>query len=123
MQIVPVGEQLLIEARVSPSDIAFVAVGDSAVVKVTAYDFSIYGGLLGTVVQVSADSIYDEVEREAYYSVIIETDGAAFERAGQVLPIVPGMICEVEVLTGRRTILNYLLRPISRAFDRALTER
>ena len=73
--------------------------------------------------QVSADSIYDEVEREAYYAVIVETDGAAFERGGQTLPIVPGMICEVEVLTGRRTILSYLLKPVSRAFDRALTER
>jgi len=123
MQIVPIGEKLLIEARVSPSDIAFVAVGDPATVKVTAYDFSIYGGLDGVVTQVSADSIYDEVERVAYYAVIIETENNAFERGGQSLPIVPGMICEVEVLTGRRTILSYLLKPVSRAFDRALTER
>lgn len=123
MQIVPIGEKLLIEARVDPSDIAFIAVGDPAIVKVTAYDFSIYGGLDGVVTQVSADSIYDEVERVAYYSVIIETDTNAFERGGQSLPIVPGMICEVEVLTGRRTILSYLLKPVSRAFDRAMTER
>lgn len=123
MQIVPVGDKLLVEARVAPSDIAFIKVGDRAVVKVTAYDFSIYGGLEGVVQQVSADSIFDEVEREAYYTVLIETDAAAIERAGQKLPIVPGMICEVEILTGRRTILSYLLKPVAKAFDRALTER
>ncbi|GMN03941.1 HlyD family type I secretion periplasmic adaptor subunit [Erythrobacter sp. MTPC3] len=123
MQIVPVGEKLLVEARVAPSDIAFIKVGDRANVKVTAYDFSVYGGLQGVVQQVSADSIFDEVEREAYYTVLVETDEAAIERAGQMLPIVPGMICDVEILTGRRTILSYLLKPVSKAFDRALTER
>ena len=123
MQIVPVGEKLLIEARVAPSDIAFIKVGDPAIVKVTAYDFSIYGGLDGTVQQVSADSIFDEVEREAYYTVLIETDSSSFERSGQSFPIVPGMICDVEILTGRRTILSYLLKPVAKAFDRALTER
>nr|WP_298929926.1 HlyD family type I secretion periplasmic adaptor subunit [uncultured Erythrobacter sp.] len=123
MQIVPVGDKLLVEARVAPSDIAFIKVGDRAIVKVTAYDFSIYGGLDGVVQQISADSIFDEVEREAYYTVLVETDRAAIERAGQLLPIVPGMICDVEILTGRRTILSYLLKPVSKAFDRALTER
>ena len=123
MQIVPVGDKLLIETRVAPSDIAFIKVGDRAVVKVTAYDFSIYGGLEGVVQQVSADSIFDEVEREAYYTVLIETDRAAIERGGQRLPIVPGMICDVEILTGRRTILSYLFKPVLKAFDRALTER
>lgn len=123
MQIVPVGEKLLVETRVAPSDIAFIKVGDRAIVKVTAYDFSIYGGIDGVVQQVSADSIFDEVEREAYYTVVIETDNAFIERAGQSFPIVPGMICDVEILTGRRTILSYLLKPVSKAFDRALTER
>jgi membrane fusion protein, adhesin transport system len=123
MQIVPVGDRLLVEARVAPSDIAFIKVGDAAIVKVTAYDFSIYGGLQGKVQQVSADSIYDEVEREAYYTVLIETDDAFITRSGQSFPIVPGMICDVEILTGRRTILSYLLKPVAKAFDRALTER
>ncbi|MEM6827811.1 MAG: HlyD family efflux transporter periplasmic adaptor subunit, partial [Pseudomonadota bacterium] len=123
MQIVPIGEKLLIEARVAPSDIAFIAVGDRANVKVTAYDFSIYGGLNGIVQQVSADSIFDEVEREAYYTVLIETDQSAIERGEQSLPIVPGMICDVEILTGRRTILSYLMKPVTKAFDRALTEQ
>ncbi len=123
MQVVPIGEKLLVEARVAPSDIAFIKVGDPANVKVTAYDFSIYGGLDGTVQQVSADSVFDEVEREAYYTVLIETDEAFITRGGQTFPIVPGMICDVEILTGRRTILSYLLKPVSKAFDRALTER
>lgn len=123
MQIVPVGDKLLIEARISPSDRAFVKVGDRANVKVTAYDFSIYGGLKGRVAQVSADSIFDEVEREAYYAVIIETDRAFIEKGGVRLPIVPGMICDVEVLTARRSVLSYLFKPVNRAFDRALTER
>lgn len=123
MQIVPVGDRLLVEARVEPSDIAFIKVGDPAVVKVTAYDFSIYGGLQGRVQQVSADSIFDEVDRKAYYTVLIETDDAYIRRGGRSFPIVPGMICDVEILTGRRSILSYLLKPIAKAFDRAMTER
>lgn len=123
MQIVPVGDKLLIEARISPSDRAFVKVGDKANVKVTAYDFSIYGGMRGTVVQVSADSIFDEVEREAYYAVVIETDRAFIEKGGVRLPIVPGMVCDVEILTARRSVLSYLFKPVNRAFERAMTER
>ena len=91
--------------------------------KVTAYDFSIFGGLRGRVQQISADSIFDEVERKAYYRVLIETDRSYISRGGQRLPIVPGMICDVEILTGSRSILSYLLKPVSKAFDEALTER
>ncbi|SKB96207.1 HlyD family type I secretion periplasmic adaptor subunit [Sphingopyxis flava] len=123
MQVVPIGDKLLIEARIAPSDIAFIKVGDRANVKVTAYDFSIFGGLSGTVQQVSADSIFDEVERQAYYTVLIETDRSYIMRSGQRLPIVPGMICDVEILTGRKSILSYLLKPVSKAFNEALTER
>jgi adhesin transport system membrane fusion protein len=123
MQIVPVGDKLLVEARIAPRDIAFIKVGDPANVKVTAYDFSIYGGLRGRVQQVSADSIFDEAERQAYYTVLIETDRSYIARSGQRLPILPGMICDVEVLTGRRSILSYLLKPVNKAFDEALTER
>ncbi len=123
MQVVPVGDKLLVEARVRPSDIAFIKIGDRANVKVTAYDFSIYGGLSGKVQQISADSIYDEVEREAYYLVLVETDKAFIERAGQRLPIVPGMICDVEIITGQKSILTYLLKPVAKAFNEALTER
>lgn len=123
MQIVPVGEKLLVEARVAPKDIAFIKVGDRAMVKITAYDFSTYGGLIGRVQQVSADSVYDEVEREAYYTVLVETDRSFLTRGKQRLPIVPGMICDVEIITGSKTVLSYLLKPVSRALDVALTER
>lgn len=123
MQIVPVGEKLLIEARVTPKDIAFIKVGDRANVKVTAYDFSIYGGLNGRVHNISADSIYDEVERQAYYTVLVETDHSYIVKGGQRLPIMPGMICDVEIITGSKSILTYLLKPVLKAFGEALTER
>lgn len=123
MQIVPVGDKLLVEARIEPSDRAFIKIGDPANVKVTAYDFSIYGGLRGRVQQVSADSIYDEAERKAFYTVVVETDRSYITKNGQRLPIVPGMICDVEIITGRHSILAYLFKPINKAFDRALTER
>ena len=123
MQIVPQGDKLLVEARVTPKDIAFIKVGDRATVKVTAYDFSIYGGLSGQVKNISADSIYDEVERQAYYIVVIETDRSFIEKSGRKLPIMPGMICDVEIITGRKSILSYLFKPVLKAFDEALTER
>lgn len=123
MQIVPQGDKLLIETRVTPKDIAFIKVGDRATVKVTAYDFSIYGGLSGQVRNISADSIYDETERQAYYIVVIETDRSFIEKNGRQLPIMPGMICDVEIITGRKSILSYLFKPVLKAFDEALTER
>lgn len=123
MQVVPVGDKLLVEARVTPKDIAFIKVGDAANVKVTAYDFSIYGGLSGKVRNISADSIYDEVERQAYYNVLVETDRAFLVKNGRRLPIMPGMICDVEIITGSKSVLSYLLKPVLRAFDEALTER
>lgn len=123
MQVVPVGDRLLVEARISPRDIGFVKVGDRANVKVTAYDFATYGGLPGKVVEVSADSIYDELERENYYRVLIETNRSFIEKDGQRFAIVPGMITDVEIITGAKSILSYLLKPVSRAFDTALSEK
>lgn len=123
MQIVPVGDKLLVEARVTPSDIAFIKIGDPAMVKVTAYDFSTYGGLRGKVQQIAADSVYDEAERQAYYIVLVETDRAYIEKGGQRFPILPGMICDVEVITGSRSILSYLFKPIGKALGEAMTER
>lgn len=123
MQIVPQGDKLLIETRVTPKDIAFLKVGDPAVVKVTAYDFSIYGGLDGKVTNISADSIYDEVERQAYYIVMVETDRAFIEKNGRKLPIMPGMVCDVEIITGSKSILSYLFKPVLKALGQAMTER
>jgi adhesin transport system membrane fusion protein len=123
MQVIPIGEKLLIEARISPKDIAFIKVGDRANVKVTAYDFSTYGGLTGRVEQVSADSIYDDAERQAYYTVLVETEQSYISRGAQRLPIVPGMICDVEIITGRKSVLSYLINPITRGLESSLRER
>jgi len=123
MEVVPLGDKLLVETRVKPSDIAFIKVGDRALVKVTAYDFSTYGGLDGRVVQVSADSIYDENEKQAYFTVIVETDKAYLTARGVRLPITPGMMTDTQIITGRKSILTYLLKPVLKARSEALRER
>jgi adhesin transport system membrane fusion protein len=123
MEVVPLGDKLLVETRVKPSDIAFIRVGDRALVKVTAYDFSTYGGLDGRVVQVSADSIYDENEKQAYFTVIVETHKAYLTARGVRLPITPGMMTDTQIITGRKSILTYLLKPVLKARSEALRER
>jgi adhesin transport system membrane fusion protein len=123
MEVVPMGDKLLVETRVKPSDIAFIKVGDKAMVRVTAYDFSTYGGLEGRVVQVSADSIYDEKEKEAYFTVIVETDRAYLTAGARRLPITPGMMTDTQIITGRKSVLSYLLKPLSKAKNEALRER
>ena len=123
MEVVPLGDKLLVETRVKPGDIAFIKVGDRALVKVTAYDFSIYGGLEGRVVQVSADSIYDEKERQAYFTVIVETDKSYLMSLGHPLPITPGMMTNTQIITGRKSVLTYLLKPALKASGEALRER
>ena len=123
MEVVPVGEKLLVETRVKPSDIAFIKVGDKALVRVSAYDFSIYGGLDGKVVQVSADSIYDEATKEAYFNVIVETERSYLSSQGRRLPITPGMMTDTQIITGRKSVLSYLLKPVLKARSEALRER
>jgi adhesin transport system membrane fusion protein len=123
MEVVPMGDKLLVETRVRPSDIAFIKVGDKALVKVTAYDFSIYGGLEGRVVQVSADSIYDENEKQAFFTVIVETNKSYLMASGHRLPITPGMMTDTQIITGRKSVLTYLLKPVLKARSDALHER
>ena len=123
MEVVPMGDKLLVETRVTPKDIAFIKVGDKALVKVTAYDFSSYGGLDGRVVQVSADSIYDEATREAYFNVIVETTRAYLDAGGRRLPITPGMMTDTQIITGQKSVLSYLLKPVMKARSDALRER
>jgi adhesin transport system membrane fusion protein len=123
MEVVPMGEKLLVETRVKPSDIAFIKVGDKALVKVTAYDFSTYGGLDGRVVQVSADSVYDDKEKEAYFTVIVETGRSYLMSQGRMLPITPGMMTDTQIITGRKSVLSYLLKPMLKARSEALRER
>src|SRR5689334_16761575 len=123
MEIVPAGDKLLVESRVRPSDIAFIKVGDKALVKVTAYDFSIYGGLDGRVVQISPDAIYDEQEKQPYFTVIVETDKNYLMASGRQLPITPGMMTDTQIITGYKSVLTYLLKPVLKARSDALHER
>mgnify|MGYP003575424235 CR=1 FL=1 len=124
MEIIPLDDQLMIEARMSPRDIAFIRPGQRATVKITAYDYSIYGGLDGRVTTISPDTIRDEVKPEIYYyRVFIRAKADALvNKAGKHFPIVPGMIATVDVHTGQKSVLEYLLKPLNRARE-ALRER
>lgn len=124
MSIVPLDDKLLIEARISPRDIAFIHPGQDAMVKVTAYDYAIYGGLHGKVTVISPDTIQDEVKRDVYYyRVYIRTDADHLtNKRGKVFPISPGMITTVDIHTGDKTILDYLIKPLNRGRE-ALRER
>lgn len=123
MEIVPSEDQLLIEAKITPKDIAFLHTGLPAVVKVTAYDFTRYGGLKGTVEHISADTTQDE-EGNSFYLIRVRTEESSLVKDdGTQMPIIPGMLTSVDVITGQRSILEYLLNPILRAKDTALRER
>jgi adhesin transport system membrane fusion protein len=123
MEIVPIEDTLLVEAQVRPSDIAFMYPNQKAVIKITAYDFSIYGGLDAVVEQISADSIEDKEKGESFFRVYLRTDKNYLGTAEDPLPIIPGMTASVDVLTGEKTVLEYLMKPILRARDSALRER
>ncbi|AZO65919.1 HlyD family type I secretion periplasmic adaptor subunit [Mesorhizobium sp. M6A.T.Cr.TU.016.01.1.1] len=121
--IVPTSETLLVEARVSPRDVAFIRPDQEALIKVTAYDFSIFGGIEGKVSNITADSLVDEKTGEPFYQVRVATDKSTLERDGKAYSIIPGMICSVDIKTGRKTILSYLLKPINKARQEAMSER
>lgn len=120
IELVPSDDALLLEARVLPRDIAFLRPGQKALVKFTAYDFAVYGGLDATLEQISADSVVDE-KGNAYFVVRVRTLSNTI--GPQKLPIIPGMVAEVDILTGKKTVLSYLLKPILRAKAKAMTER
>lgn len=124
MDIVPLDDNLLIEARLSPRDIAFIHPQQEAMVKITAYDYAIYGGLHGVVETISPDTIQDEIKPEVfYYRVFIRTDVDYLQNeAGRRFSIVPGMISTVDIKTGEKTIMDYLIKPFNRAKE-ALRER
>jgi len=122
MEIVPLDDSLIVEARVRPADIAYLRPDQKAVIKVSAYDFSIYGGLTAKLVRISADTIRDE-EGESFYHVYLRTEENALHHRGETLPIIPGMTVTAEILTGEKSVLDYLLKPILKAKDSALRER
>jgi adhesin transport system membrane fusion protein len=129
MQIVPLGDDLLIETKVKPSDIAFLKPGLDAIVKIDAYDYSIYGVMRGQVVYISADTLIEENKSNAnndqtYYRVHIKTKGKEFSsKPMQNLAIQPGMTVTAEIITGKHTVLSYITKPITKTFRSALTER
>lgn len=124
MTIVPLDEKLLVEARISPRDIAFIRPDQEALVKITAYDYSIYGGLNGKVAMISPDTIRDEVKQDQfYYRVYIRTDSDKLNNnAGQEFNITPGMVATVDIRTGSKTVMDYLIKPFNKAKE-ALQER
>jgi membrane fusion protein, adhesin transport system len=125
VEIVPLDDTLLIEAKIRPRDIAFLHPGQKATVKITAYDFSIYGGLDADLERISADTIRDDETRdgERFFRVYLRTKTNSLLHQGKELPIIPGMTATVEILTGKKTVLDYLLKPLLKARDQALRER
>ena len=125
IEVVPLDDTLLIEAKIRPADIGFIHPGQKAVVKITAYDFSIYGGLEGEVEQISADTIIDENDKknESYYVIRVRTYKNHLGTAQKPLPIIPGMLATVDILTGKKSVLDYILKPIIKAKHSALRER
>ena len=119
VEVVPLEDNLLLEARVQPRDIAFLRPGQKTVVKFTAYDFSIYGGLEGKLEHIGADTVVDE-KGNAFYIVRVRTNKSTL---GDNLPVIPGMVAEVDIVTGEKSVLTYLLKPVLRAKARAFTER
>jgi adhesin transport system membrane fusion protein len=122
VEIVPTEGTLLIEAKIKPSDIAFLRPDQKAKVKFTAYDYTIYGGLDAKLENIGADSITDE-KGISYYLVKLRTDRSYLGPKEKPLPIIPGMVATVDILTGKKTVLSYLLKPVLRAKHMALRER
>lgn len=124
LTLVPMNDDMLIEARISPRDVAFIHPGQPALVKITAYDYAIYGGLPGEVTMISPDSIQDDVKRDIYYyRVYIRTKTNYLEnKQKQRFPIFPGMVATVDIKTGSRTVLDYLIKPLNKV-NEALRER
>lgn len=119
IEVVPLDDTLLLEVRIRPKDIAFLVPGQRAMVKFTAYDFVVYGGLDGVVEHIGADTVMDE-EGNPFYEVLVRTNESGL---AEDKPIIPGMTVEVDILTGKKTVLAYLMKPVLRAKQYAMTER
>jgi adhesin transport system membrane fusion protein len=122
MEIVPLEGNLLVEAHVRPADIAFLRPDQDAQVKLTAYDFAVYGGLPAKLEHISADTITDE-NGDSFYLIKVRTERSYLGPEDNPLRIIPGMTAVVDILTGEKSILDYLLKPVLRAKERALRER
>jgi adhesin transport system membrane fusion protein len=123
VEVVPLDDTLLVEARIRPQDIAFLHPGQEAVVKFTAYDYTIYGGLKAKLEQIGADTIQDEDKKNTYYVITLRTEKSHLGTDDKPLLIIPGMVASVDIITGKKSVLSYLLKPIIRARAEALHER
>ncbi|AZF13649.1 MULTISPECIES: HlyD family type I secretion periplasmic adaptor subunit [unclassified Pseudomonas] len=123
VEIVPLNDTLLVEAKIRPQDIAFLHPGQEAVVKFTAYDYTIYGGLKAKLERIGADTITDEDKKTTYYMITLRTDRSHLGTDEKPLLIIPGMVASVDIITGKKSILSYLLKPIIKARAEALHER
>lgn len=119
VEVVPLDDALILEVQITPKDIGFLRPGQEATVKFSAYDYSIYGGLPADVIHIGADSVLDE-KGNAFYHIRVRTHKPSL---GPGLPIIPGMVAQVDILTGKKTVLSYLLKPVLRAKSNAMTER
>lgn len=131
MEIVPLDDKLIVQAYISPKDVAFIRLGQTAIVKISAYDYAIYGGIEGTVTLISPDTLQDDRRPselklnpdQAYYRVLVETTtNNISDKTGRKLPITPGMTAQVDIKTGQKTVFQYLIKPITR-MKQALQER
>lgn len=122
MEIVPLNDTLLVEAKIKPADIAFISPNQEAIIKITAYDFSIYGGLKAQVENISADTTTDQ-EGNSFYKVLLRTPVTSLHHKGKELPIISGMTASVDILTGQKSVFDYLMKPILKAKNEALRER
>ncbi|OHD98593.1 MAG: hemolysin secretion protein D [Sulfurimonas sp. RIFCSPLOWO2_12_FULL_36_74] len=123
IEIVPTQDNLLVEAKIRPADIAFLFPGQRAIVKFSAYDFAIYGSLEGTVTHISADTIINDTDKQSYYLVRIKTDKNYLGNEEKKLNVMVGMTADADIITGKKTVLDYILKPILRARENVLSER
>ncbi|HMT79904.1 MAG TPA: HlyD family type I secretion periplasmic adaptor subunit [Azonexus sp.] len=123
MEVVPAEDKLLIAARVKPTDIAFIKIGQPAKIRISAYDSSIFGTLAGTVVRVGADAIVDNERKESYFEVFLEAERNFLGLPEERLTISPGMGADASIKTGKRTMMDYMLKPVIKTLDKSLRER
>ena len=123
IEIVPDSDILLVEAKIKPKDIGFINPSQKVIVKISAYDFAIYGGLRGTIQEISADTIQDPQDKESYYKITVKTNKNHLEKNGKKFHIIPGMLASVDIITGKKTILDFILKPLLKTKQGAFHER
>jgi adhesin transport system membrane fusion protein len=122
-EVVPLDDTLLVEAKIRPQDIAFLHPGQEAMIKFSAYDYTIYGGLKGRLEQIGADTVMDEEKKNTFYVIKLRTDRSHLGTDDKPLLIIPGMVASVDIITGKKSILSYLLKPIIKSRAEAMHER